>query len=56
MFNETTVDTSQRTEETIIITCIIFLFGLLMFASVSTCDHKEDEEQQDDVVVFSLSL
>jgi hypothetical protein len=57
MFNETTVyaDASRMTSQEItIIAFVVAILGCIMLSALCTCDHKPDEEEDNDIVVFSL--
>ena len=58
MFNETMAyeSTSVSMEAMLVVTFLMFILGCFMVATACTCDNKPDEEQDNEIVVFSLQL
>ena len=58
MFNETMAyeSTSVSMEAMLVVTFLMFILGCIMAGAACTCDNKPDEEQDNEIVVFSLQL
>lgn len=58
MFNETMAyeSTSVSMEAMLVVTFLMFILGCFMVTTACNCDKKPDEEQDNEIVVFSLQL